>query len=191
MAVLTASRFFEITPYGERVFANSQRKRGLLSMTGSRTHMIRLVTQLGGLRRTPPLYMRPPAAHVSAIFVIIRSELLAQRRLFIEDDEEVHAQYGNHSHNGSGQIEVAENNPKPDPPGGGADVNRVSHMAVVADNNQSLRWSKWGRSASSCLGKIPDAAKRNRESQNGGDCRQPAPTGSTNRFHAEAQPPGK
>src|SRR5438105_8946945 len=68
----------------------------------------------GDLRLVPASQARPPAPYVPAILFVIRAELLAQRRLFIQDDKQMHAE-GNGCHRRDhSRVSMSENDPQPD-----------------------------------------------------------------------------
>src|SRR5438552_8741386 len=51
----------------------------------------RVLLENGDLRLVPASHARPPAPHVPSVHFVICPELLAQRRLFIQDDKQMHA----------------------------------------------------------------------------------------------------
>src|SRR3989442_9637538 len=57
----------------------------------------RVPLENGDLRLVPGSHARPPAPYVPAILFVICPELLAQRRLFVQDDKQMHAE-GNGCH---------------------------------------------------------------------------------------------
>src|SRR5437660_4097373 len=92
----------------------------------------RVPLENGDLRLVPRSRARPPAPYVPAILFVIRAELLAQRRLFIQNDKQMHPE-GNGCHRGDRyRIGVSENDPQPDPANREAHVHRVTHVAVEA-----------------------------------------------------------
>src|SRR5438874_12636261 len=92
----------------------------------------RVLLENGDLRLVPGSRARPPAPYVPAILFVIRAELLAQRRLFIQNDKQMHPE-GNGCHRGDRyRIGVSENDPQPDPANREAHVHRVTHVAVEA-----------------------------------------------------------
>src|SRR5437667_3597828 len=97
-----------------------------------RTPILAFSWSTGDLRPVPGSHARPPAPYVPAILFIIRAELLAQRRLFIQNDKQMHPE-GNGCHRGDRyRIGVSENDPQPDPANREAHVHRVTHVAVEA-----------------------------------------------------------
>src|SRR5207245_4835208 len=124
----------------------------------------RLLLENGDLRLVPASHARPPAPYVPAILFVIRAELLAQRRLFIQQDKQMHPE-GNGCHRRDhSRVRVSENNPQPDAADHEADVHRVTHVSVEAHHYQSLRWSERRRRAASRPPDVPNAAKSNRAS---------------------------
>src|SRR5438093_13390707 len=95
----------------------------------------RVLLENGDLRLVPASHARPPAPYVPAILFVIRAELLAQRRLFIQQDKQMHAK-GNGCHRRDhSRVRVSENNPQPDPSDCEAHVHRVAHVAVEAHDH--------------------------------------------------------
>src|SRR5213593_1869724 len=95
----------------------------------------RVLLENGDLRLVPGSHARPPAPHVPAILFVICPELLAQRRLFIQDDKQMHAER-NGCHRGDRyRIGVSENDPQPDPSDAEAHVHLVAHVAVEAHDH--------------------------------------------------------
>src|SRR5256884_5392575 len=95
----------------------------------------RVLWETGDLRLVPASHARPPAPYVPAILFVIRAELLAQRRLFIQQDKQMHAK-GNGCHRRDhSRVRVSENNPQPDPSDCEAHVHRVAHVAVEAHDH--------------------------------------------------------
>src|SRR5207245_65603 len=124
----------------------------------------RVPLENGDLRLVPASQARPPAPYVPAILFVIRAELLAQRRLFIQQDKQMHPE-GNGCHRRDhSRVRVSENNPQPDAADHEADVHRVTHVSVEAHHYQSLRWSERRRRAASRPPDVPNAAKSNRAS---------------------------
>src|SRR5947208_10346330 len=92
----------------------------------------RVLLESRDLRLVPASQARPPAPYVPAILFVICPELLAQRRLFIQQDKQMHAER-NDCHRGDRyQIGVSENDPQPDPSDCEAHVHRITHVAVEA-----------------------------------------------------------
>src|SRR6266852_6115914 len=140
------------------------------------------------LQLVPGVQAWPPASHVPAILDVIRSELLAQRGLFIEDNKQMYAE-GNRRHGGNRHwVSVSEDDPQPDPKNGQTNIHRVAHIAVKAHHHEVFRWSHRRWCSLSRPPEIPNAAQSNCESQHRRDCRQPSPTRRPRRFHAEAEP---
>src|SRR6516162_2659751 len=82
------------------------------------------------LRLFPASDTRPPAIYILAIFDIVRAELLAQRRLFIEDNKQMHRN-GNGCHGDNCyRVGVSEDHPKSNPSRGQAQVHWVPHISV-------------------------------------------------------------
>src|SRR5438876_6302618 len=95
----------------------------------------RVLLENGDLRLVPASHARPPAPYVPAILFVIRAELLAQRRLFIQQDKQMHAK-GNGCHRRDhSRVRVSENNPQPDPADREAHVHRITHVAVEAHDH--------------------------------------------------------
>src|SRR4029077_7871663 len=139
-------------------------------------------------RSVPPSRARPPPPHVAAIVFVVYAELLAQGRLFIEEDKQVHAQrnrrYGDdHSERG-----VSEDSPQPNPSNCEAHVHRVPHVAIEADRDKPLRRGDRRRSSTSRPAKIPHTAQSHRESHHRWDLRKPSPARCPCCFHPEAEP---
>src|SRR5439155_957838 len=89
----------------------------------------RVLLESRDLRLVPASHARPPAPYVPAILFVIRAELLAQRRLFIQQDKQMHAK-GNGCHRRDhSRVRVSENNPQPDPSDCEAHVHRAAHVA--------------------------------------------------------------
>ena len=82
------------------------------------------------------------------------------------------------------QTRVTEHDPQSNPTCSTTHVYRVTHVTVEADNDQSLRRSKWCGRAVSRPCEIPHTAERNRESQHGGNRCQPSPTCCARRVHS-------
>src|SRR5438552_18289777 len=89
----------------------------------------------GDLRLVPASHARPPAPYVPAILFVIRAELLAQRRLFIQQDKQMHAKGNGCRRRDHSRVRVSENNPQPDPSDCEAHVHRVAHVAVEAHDH--------------------------------------------------------
>src|SRR5438876_9396818 len=118
----------------------------------------RVPLENGDLRLVPGSHARPPAPYVPAILFVICPELLAQRRLFVQDDKQMHAE-GNGCHRRDhSRVSMSENDPQPDPADCEADVHRVTHVSVEAHHYQSLRWSERRRRSASRPPEVPNAA---------------------------------
>src|SRR5207245_11726392 len=95
----------------------------------------RVLLESRDLRLVPASQARPPAPYVPAILFVICPELLAQRRLFIQQDKQMHAER-NGCHRGDRyRIGVSENDPQSDPSDCEAHVHRVAHVAVEAHDH--------------------------------------------------------
>src|SRR5437899_2526238 len=84
------------------------------------------------LRLFPASHARPPAHYVPAILFVIRAELLAQRRLFVEENKQMHAESDGCDCRDHSRVGMSENDPQPDPANREAHVHRVTHVAVEA-----------------------------------------------------------
>src|SRR5262249_309338 len=67
------------------------------------------------LRLVPSVHARPPAANVLTIRLVLSSKFLPERRLFIEDYEQMHAESNGCDSGDRKQVGMAEDNPKADP----------------------------------------------------------------------------
>src|SRR5438309_9429348 len=95
----------------------------------------RVLLENGDLRLVPASHARPPAPYVPAILFVIRAELLAQRRLFVEENKQMHAKGNGCRRRDHSRVRVSENNPQPDPSDCEAHVHRVAHVAVEAHDH--------------------------------------------------------
>src|SRR5205809_2590044 len=118
----------------------------------------RVPLENGDLRLVPGSHARPPAPHVPAILFVICPELLAQRRLFIQDDKQTHAERNGCHRRDHSRVSMSENDPQPDPADCEADVHRVTHVSVEAHHYQSLRWSERRRRSASRPPEVPNAS---------------------------------
>src|SRR6266705_1272113 len=109
----------------------------------------RVPLENGDLRLVPASHARPPAPYVPAILFVIRAELLAQRRLFVEENKQMHAESDGCHRRDHSRVSMSENDPQPDPADCEADVHRVTHVSVEAHHYQSLRWSERRRRSAS------------------------------------------
>src|SRR5207245_8499671 len=97
------------------------------------------VTTRASLRLIPAPHPRPPATHIPAILFVLCPELVAQRRLFVEDYKQMHTE-GNGRHGSDGcRVRVSEHNAQPDPSHREAHIHRVPNVAVEAHDHQPLR----------------------------------------------------
>src|SRR5213594_5164433 len=92
----------------------------------------RVPLENGDLRLVPASHARPPAPYVPAILFVIRAELLAQRRLFVEENKQMHAESDGCDCRDHSWVGMSENDPQPDPANREAHVHRVTHVAVEA-----------------------------------------------------------
>src|SRR2546428_3637932 len=83
----------------------------------------RVPLENGDLRLVPASHARPPAPYVPAILFVIRAELLAQRRLFVEENKQMHAESDGCDCRDHSRVGMSENDPQPDP------ANRKAHVA--------------------------------------------------------------
>src|SRR5256886_738367 len=118
----------------------------------------RVPLENGDLRLVPGSHARPPAPYVPAILFVICPELLAQRRLFIQDDKQMHAERNGCHRRDHSRVSMSENDPQPDPADCEADVHRVTHVSVEAHHYQSLRWSERRRRSASRPPEVPNAS---------------------------------
>src|SRR5438445_7223853 len=118
----------------------------------------RVPLESGDLRPVPASHARPPAPYVPAILFVICPELLAQRRLFVEENKQMHAESDGCDCRDHSRVRMSENNPQPDPADHEADVHRVTHVSVEAHHYQSLRWSERRRRSASRPPEVPNAA---------------------------------
>jgi hypothetical protein len=102
---------------------------------------------------------REPPAYVSAIVDIVGAEFFAERRLFVENDEEVDAQGDGRNRCDRGWVGVAEHHPKTDPADCEAYIHGISHVAVEPHNDQLLGRNNRGWCTAPCPSKIPDATQ--------------------------------
>src|SRR5215470_11789617 len=94
----------------------------------------------------PARQARPPAANVPTIRLVLSSKFSAERRFFIQDYEQMHAESNCCNGGNREQVGVSEDNPQPNPAHGEAHVHGIAHVAVEAYNHQALRRSYWRRS---------------------------------------------
>src|SRR5437588_11914534 len=92
----------------------------------------RVPLENGDLRLVPASHARPPAPYVPAILFVIRAELLAQRRLFVEENKQMHAESDGCDCRDHSRVGMSENDPQPDPANCETHVHRVTHVAVEA-----------------------------------------------------------
>src|SRR5947209_11849024 len=118
----------------------------------------RVPLENGDLRLVPGSHARPPAPYVPAILFVICPELLAQRRLFVQDDKQMHAERNGCHRRDHSRVSMSENDPQPDPADCEADVHRVTHVSVEAHHYQSLRWSERRRRSASRPPEVPNAS---------------------------------
>src|ERR1043166_8674848 len=127
------------------------------------------------LSLVPGSQARPPAPYVPAIIFVVLPKLVAQRGLFIEDDEQMHPEGNSRHGRDRRRIRVPENYPQPDPAYGEAYIHRVAKIAVKTYYHQTLGRGDRGRSSAARPPEVPYAAKGNRESQHRWNCTQPRP----------------
>ena len=75
----------------------------------------RVPLENGDLRLVPASHARPPAPYVPAILFVIRAELLVQRRLFVEENKQMHAESDGCDCRDHSWVGMSENDPQPDP----------------------------------------------------------------------------
>src|SRR5438876_11026663 len=92
----------------------------------------RVLLESRDLRLVPASQARPPAPYVPAILFVICPELLAQRRLFVEENKQMHAESDGCDCRDHSRVGMSENDPQPDPANREAHVHRVTHVAVEA-----------------------------------------------------------
>src|SRR5579872_5791802 len=105
--------------------ANASQKLLLFSELPHSTSLFRYV---------PTLRPRPPAADVPAIRFVVSAKIPPERRFFVQDDEQMHAESNNCNSGNRQQAGVSEDNPQPDPARGKAHIHGIAHVAVEAYN---------------------------------------------------------
>src|SRR5579864_6319807 len=138
----------------------------------------------------PAFQARPPAAHVPTIRLILSTKFLAERRFFVQDDEQMHAESNCCDGGNREQAGVSEDDPQPDPARGKADVHGIAHVTIEAYNNQALRRRDRRRRPVSSPTKIPNATQGNCESQHRWQGGEPTPMSCT-RLDVEPKPLGQ
>src|SRR5579864_6312934 len=138
----------------------------------------------------PAFQARPPAAHVPTIRLVLGAKFPPERRFFVQDYEQMHAESNCCDGSNREQAGVSEYDPQPDPARGKAHVHGIADVAVEAYNYQALRRRDRCRSAVSGPAKIPNATQRNCESQHRRESGEPTPVGRARHLHAEPKPLG-
>src|SRR5579864_2935718 len=136
----------------------------------------------------PAFQARPPAAHVPTIRLVLSAKFPPERRFFIQDYEQMHAESSCCDGGNREQAGVSEDNPQPDPARGKAHVHGIAPVAVEAYNYQALRRRDRRRRPVSGPAKIPNATQRNGESQYRWQGGEPTPMSCT-RLDVESKPP--
>jgi len=93
----------------------------------------------GSLEHIPAFDRRPPAADIPAVLPVLSVKLLAQRQLFIEDDERMNAEGRGRRDSHTLEIRVTEHDPQSNPTRSNPNVYRIAHVTVESHNNQSFR----------------------------------------------------
>src|SRR6516164_4538574 len=136
----------------------------------------------------PRTHTGQPAAYVATILVVVGAELSVQRRLFVEEHEQMDAEgHGGDGRDGDG-VGVTEDDPEADPASGETDVHGIAHVAVKADNDQALGWSDGSGGAAPGPAEVPYASQGDGKSKHRGDGSEPSPACGARGFHAEAEP---
>lgn len=94
-----------------------------------------------------------------AILFILCPEFTAQCRFFIKNNEEMYTEDRDRGYSDAYWAGGTENDPKSDPTGGRARINRIADIAVTSDNNEPPRCREWCRTPASGPGEIPDTQK--------------------------------
>src|SRR5437870_12358771 len=85
----------------------------------------RVLLESRDLRLVPASQARPPAPYVLAILFVICPELLAQRRLFVEENKQMHAESHGCDCRDHSRLGMTDNDPQPDPANHEPHVHRV------------------------------------------------------------------
>src|SRR5579862_9631802 len=84
------------------------------------------------LRLVPAVKARPPASYITAIGLIVSAESSTERRLLIENDEQMCPESNGRDRRDCSRTGIAEDDPQPDPASGEAHVHGVAHVAIKA-----------------------------------------------------------
>src|SRR6202007_2024205 len=128
------------------------------------------------------------APYVSAVLVIACSKLIMQRRLFIKENKQMHAQSNRCHDENQHPVGMSEYNPEPNPSCCEPKVYGIAHIPIEANHYKVLRRSHWSRCAAARPAKVPDTTQRNRKSQHRRNCPRPPPACRARQLHVKAQP---